>query len=422
MTNATEIAQTPQSESDLLPQPPASPGYQHRYQHAPPTKEEEKKEEDDELLEATSQHSASSSYQPDAPSVTEISTTYYGTDGSTTTASLPDNHENTPDRTRNNINSSSTNSKTEGKQELPLFDTTTSTKNTLNANDKLDPTLNNEKAGDDKGDTVLEEDDNDDDEEYYKKQREKRRKERQLGCCMFLSGLVGVIIAAILLALELGDQSSSPESATLEEPRSESTPVLLELLDLPSSTLDILKSNPQSPQGQAFAWLRQDPNWITDYDRQRARQRFGLGVLYYATRGEEWQWDDVEAYSATFLSYDTHECDWLPHKSSFACNSDRHLTSLGLHHMGLQGPIPKEVWTLLAPETLTKVELGQNQITGMVETYIGMLPQLTYLDLAQNQLSSSLPSEIGACQSLETLALSDNPDLSGSMPTELRLL
>ena len=426
-TQTTKLkTKTPQSEPELLPEPPTPPGFQRpqgEYTFAPPSKEEEeKKEEEDDLSPVANPHYQNNQTTDDSV----VSTTFYGTEGSITTASLVSS----ADRTRASANTvSRTNTTPKPKSGRPEFD---NTETSFSARDLANGDNNklmvkyvdeDEKSGVKVVINDKDKDDEMDDEAYYKKQNAKRREERKLGCYMFLSGLVGVIIASVLLALELPkDESSSSAVNQTGLPQGESTPALLELLDLPSSTLEVLRSNPQSPQGQAFAWLRQDPHWVTDYDQQRARQRYGLSVLYYATRGEEWHWDDMEAYGVSFLSYDIHECDWMPHKASFGCDASEHITSLGLQHMGLQGSLPKELWTVLAPNTLTKVELGHNQITGTIETYIGMLSQLSHLDLSQTQLNTSLPSEIGACQSLEILVLSDNPTVHGNVPTQLGLL
>ena len=412
----------PQSEPELFREPPSPAGFQHpRGEYttcAPPTKgEEEKKEEEDDQSAVANAYYQSNQNADDSV----VSTTFYGTEGSVTTASIVSSS----DRTRASANTVSRTNTTKPKPGLDNTEASFSAHD-LHADSKLMIKYVDEE--DEKGGVKVvinkkEKEDEIDDETYYKEQNTKRREERKLGCYMFLSGLVGVIIASVLLALELPN-NESPSSALNQtgQPSSDSTPALLELLDLPPSTLEILRSNPQSPQGQAFAWLRQDPYWVTDYDQQRARQRYGLSILYYATRGEEWHWDDTEAYGASFLSYDIHECDWMPHKASFGCDSSEHITSLGLQHMGLQGSLPKELWTVLAPNTLTKIELGRNQITGTIETYIGMLSQLTHLDLSQTQLNTSLPSEIGACQYLEILVLSDNPAVHGNLPTELGLL
>jgi len=391
------------------PEPPLPSTGDH---YAPPSKEEEKTEEEDDDTSRQEQE--------------DLSTTYCDTDGdgSTTSVSPFDSSPNkkllpTPPPPPPLIQQNSsmmTALTTKCKQELPLYDSDGTTSPVEEAN-QVNPKLMESRISD------CDEEKND--PECYQKKIIKRQQERKLGCAMFLMGLIGVVVAAVLLLLELQKEPTSTDIApTEEEPQSASTSELLELLDLPTSTLNKLRwdaeSDAESPQGRAFAWLRQDPRWMTAYDQRRARQRYGLSVLYYATNGAEWKWnEEEEARDSSWLSYEEHECFWLPNKPSLACDSAGQWTSLGLNAFGLKGSLPEEVWTLLAPETLSNVDLGRNNIRGTLETSIGLLSRLTNLDLALNRLTANLPSEISKCQSLQALTLNDNKDLEGPIPTEI---
>lgn len=263
--------------------------------------------------------------------------------------------------------------------------------------------------------------DNDDDDLYseesstdWEKLKDERARERRFGCIMFQSGLVGVIVAAVLLMLELSKGNENKARTEIQSAQDN----ILNILDLPPSTLQAIKENPESPQGKAFAWMEQDPWWETyTYSRERARQRLGLATLYYATQGEDW---DVE--NGHFLSYDHHECDWLPDYPDYKCNGRYQLTYLGLKDLNLDGTLPPETWTLIAPDALEHVVLAQNELKGTIGSEIGVMATMAQLDLSQNAFSGSLPAEIGNCHFLQALILNSLPLLQGTIPPEIRKL
>ena len=80
----------------------------------------------------------------------------------------------------------------------------------------------------------------------------------------------------------------------------------------------------------------------------------------------------------------------------------------------LTGTIPSEIGKL---HDLVDLILSNNRLTGNIPSNIGQLPTLVTLDLSRNELESTIPAEIGSLQSLTQLTLSNNR-LTGTIPTE----
>ncbi len=80
----------------------------------------------------------------------------------------------------------------------------------------------------------------------------------------------------------------------------------------------------------------------------------------------------------------------------------------------LTGTIPSEIGKL---HNLVDLILSNNRLTGNIPSNIGQLPTLVTLDLSRNELEGSIPAEIGGLQSLTQLTLSNN-QLTGTIPTE----
>jgi hypothetical protein len=258
----------------------------------------------------------------------------------------------------------------------------------------------------------------------------RHQQDRRCGLLLFLAGLMGVILAVILISVHhvLTQEEEQPESSSQSNKNNSNArdnwnPFLLAL---PPDTLAQLEFNPESPQGRAYQWLREDPNF-EEHEVRRSLQRFALAVLFYSTNGNAWanpENNNPETRRSAFLSHDIHECDWLPALNStlWGCNEGGAMTSLGLPIMGLGGTLPAELWLLLAPDTLERVDFSQNDgLQGSLGTEIGVLQKLSSLDISETQLSGSIPSELGLCSSLTKLLLQHkrNDRLVGSIPTEV---
>lgn len=81
----------------------------------------------------------------------------------------------------------------------------------------------------------------------------------------------------------------------------------------------------------------------------------------------------------------------------------------------LTGAIPSEIGQL---QNLYDLVLSGNRLTGNIPSNIGQLPNLLILDLSGNELEGTIPAEIGRLKYLLQLALSNN-QLSGTLPSEI---
>ncbi|MYA33508.1 MAG: hypothetical protein F4Y33_07560, partial [Gemmatimonadales bacterium] len=95
------------------------------------------------------------------------------------------------------------------------------------------------------------------------------------------------------------------------------------------------------------------------------------------------------------------------------------LSTLNLGWNRLAGPIPPE---LGASPRLSTLVLRENALTGPIPPELGGLRRLRELHLSANALTGNLPAEFSGLNRLTVLDVSDNPDMSGALPTELMAL
>ncbi|KAL6573352.1 hypothetical protein OROHE_001811 [Orobanche hederae] len=69
-------------------------------------------------------------------------------------------------------------------------------------------------------------------------------------------------------------------------------------------------------------------------------------------------------------------------------------------------------------DKVTRINLGNQQLSGSLSPELGKLKHLEYLELYDNSLTGSIPPEFGNMSNLQSLDLYDNK-LSGSIPIEL---
>ena len=127
--------------------------------------------------------------------------------------------------------------------------------------------------------------------------------------------------------------------------------------------------------------------------------RDALIVLYCATGGASW----------------TNRGNWL---SSNALNSwhgvaaitDNTVTRIILDSNNLTGTIPSELGNL---GSLRYFWLGINQLTGAIPSELGTLTKLVYLYLNDNDLSGTIPIGLEDLTKLQCLYLQSNTMLSG---------
>ncbi|MXZ18675.1 MAG: T9SS type A sorting domain-containing protein [Rhodothermaceae bacterium] len=92
------------------------------------------------------------------------------------------------------------------------------------------------------------------------------------------------------------------------------------------------------------------------------------------------------------------------------------LEDLSLHSNPFtSGPIPPELFNL---RNLTVLNLSRSQLTGKIPPELGNLTNLEFLSLTENQLSGPIPPELGRLRKLRSLVLRSN-QLTGEIPPEL---
>ena len=267
----------------------------------------------------------------------------------------------------------------------------------------------------------------------------------KLWCCILFSGMV-LLGAGLFVGIgwsKLQNNSATGEANDAGDVPIERTPTKINpptISPVASSAMDVLERNTlsptfapsnldlnaslfargdlsaitweamediDSPQARAYFMLQQDPH-VQTYSRYRKLQRFVLGIMYYATNGENWNQTD------SWLSHDAHECDWY----AVRCGNFEEVSELDLSENGLDGYIPEEIGLLF---TLRDINLSRNALTGSISTLVGNLINLQSFKIGWNNITGTIPSEIEKLSSLEELGCPYNL-LSGSIPEEISSL
>ncbi|XP_051141923.1 leucine-rich repeat protein 1-like [Andrographis paniculata] len=104
-------------------------------------------------------------------------------------------------------------------------------------------------------------------------------------------------------------------------------------------------------------------------------------------------------------------CTWF----HVTCNKDSRVTRLDLGNSNLSGHLVPELGKL---EHLEYLELYRNNIQGSIPSELGKLKKLISLDLYNNNISGKIPPSLGNLKSLVFLRLNDN-QLTGPIPRTL---
>lgn len=162
----------------------------------------------------------------------------------------------------------------------------------------------------------------------------------------------------------------------------------------------------QTANQSAEIWLEEYPTAITDpYLRT---QLLGLATLYYATSGP-FSWIN----NSSWLSNDTDDCVWYNKAGDLACFADGTMVNLDLSQNGLDGTLP----TILGSLTfLGSLSLENNpNLTGTLISELGNLRELRILQLNGADFFGTLPSEWAIHPNLLRLQLGQNA-INGSLP------
>ena len=134
------------------------------------------------------------------------------------------------------------------------------------------------------------------------------------------------------------------------------------------------------------------------------KEREALIALYNSTDGKNW------TLSEGWTSEDDH-CNWYGVKC--AANV---VTKLQLPNNNLRGMLPDQITDL---SNLAVLDLRENELTGGIPPTLGNLEKLAELNLSYNQLEGKIPPELGNLENLVTLSLKGNAGLIGTIPPEL---
>ncbi|XP_011004969.1 PREDICTED: BRASSINOSTEROID INSENSITIVE 1-associated receptor kinase 1-like isoform X2 [Populus euphratica] len=104
-------------------------------------------------------------------------------------------------------------------------------------------------------------------------------------------------------------------------------------------------------------------------------------------------------------------CTWF----HVTCNSENSVTRVDLGNANLSGPLVTQLGNL---PNLQYLELYSNNISGKIPDELGNLTNLVSLDLYLNKLSGQIPKTLGQLQKLRFLRLNNNT-LSGTIPMNL---
>ncbi|KAG9454959.1 hypothetical protein H6P81_007863 [Aristolochia fimbriata] len=104
-------------------------------------------------------------------------------------------------------------------------------------------------------------------------------------------------------------------------------------------------------------------------------------------------------------------CTWF----HITCNQDNRVTRVDLGNSNLSGHLVPDLGKL---EHLQYLELYKNNIQGTIPSELGNLKSLISLDLYNNNLTGTIPVSLGKLKSLVFLRLNDN-QLTGRIPREL---
>lgn len=146
-----------------------------------------------------------------------------------------------------------------------------------------------------------------------------------------------------------------------------------------------------------------------------------LVLLPYSPAGANSEGDALYAFrkalsdpEGVLQSWDptlVNPCTWF----HITCNQDNRVTRVDLGNSNLSGHLVSDLGKL---EHLQYLELYRNKIQGTIPTELANLKSLISLDLYNNNISGIIPPSLGKLKSLVFLRLNDNR-LSGPIPREL---
>lgn len=157
----------------------------------------------------------------------------------------------------------------------------------------------------------------------------------------------------------------------------------------------------KTPQHEAACWMLRSKKSFSP-------QRFVMAVIYYATKGMQW---DV---STNWMST-KHECSWY----GVECNMFGTVINLDLGYIEVDGLVPREIGLLSG---LRDLDLHGNELQGVLphRLLVG-LKNMEYFRIHMNGMFGALHKEITNMKNLKELYIFGNY-ISGTIPKELSKL
>ncbi|CAB9512367.1 LRR receptor-like serine threonine-protein kinase [Seminavis robusta] len=191
---------------------------------------------------------------------------------------------------------------------------------------------------------------------------------------------------------------------------------------LPESSLKAITEDPESPQRKAYDWLVVDSQ-VQTYSSSRLVQRFALATFFHATGGPtHWNRNSTKRWLSS-----AHECKWgMATSLQAGILVDRDNNYFYDMH-DVSGPCTKKITADDVRDEEAEEELvyeylwfPRNDLVGTLPPEIYLLTSLRILSLFGNpELEGSIASNIGALTNLEALAMSYTR-LYGSIPEEIQ--
>jgi hypothetical protein len=262
--------------------------------------------------------------------------------------------------------------------------------------------------------------------------------------CLVVGAGLGGVISWVLQDDE--EQGGRDQNEQQEDP----DPLVMELKSFIAPTADdlLVFLDPESPQSQALAWLREDPITMTPgRSSEIVLERYVLAVLYYTTAGPKWKqfplsdsdhctWNKALVWSGEIV-YDGVLCA----ADEDATTGGGRMESLHLGGNNLFGSLP---WELVLLTSLKSIILDDNVVTGSLPTRITELtrlerfwawsnrltgtmpalfsPHMLDIDLSKNLFTGTLPERWGTeMPSIREIRVFENA-LTGTLPTTMGLL
>jgi len=154
----------------------------------------------------------------------------------------------------------------------------------------------------------------------------------------------------------------------------------------------------KTPQNEAACWMFRQ-------GRSYNSQRYALAVVYYSSKGAQWD-------TNTNWMTPKHECSWY----GVMCNVFRTVVELDLGYIELEGLIPRELGLLGG---LRDLDLHGNDLQGIIpHKLLNGIRSTQYLRLQMNGLFGSIHKEITRMSNLKELYLFGN-FFAGTIPKQL---